>query len=228
MPASSIGPISSETWCSTASHRPSSAARSPTVCRPMPPIGSMMPTPSGLDLLTNAEITHVNNTYSVLPVDPDTGEIGTTPFGAVDPNSTWGFIARRLSAGRVAAHQSVDPQLRPAVRSDVAIRQRQPAQPSRQSCLQAVGDGDDPRRLCALFHAAGAVNSGTDQRRTCSPTRPSNRKSRSPARCFPSTATSSMSAPLSSSSPASSSASIPITSSRATCSTTASSARPTC
>ena len=42
--------------------------------------------------ITNAEITHINNTYSLLPVDPDTGEIGTTPFGAVDPNSTWGFI----------------------------------------------------------------------------------------------------------------------------------------
>jgi hypothetical protein len=33
---------------------------------------------------TNAEITHVNNTYSVLSVDPDTGNAGTTPFGLND------------------------------------------------------------------------------------------------------------------------------------------------
>ena len=43
--------------------------------------------------ITNAEITHINNTYSVLPVDPDTGDIGTLPVGVVDPNSQWGFIA---------------------------------------------------------------------------------------------------------------------------------------
>ncbi len=43
--------------------------------------------------ISNAEITHVNNTYSVLPVDPNTGNPGTTPFGLNDPNSQWGFIA---------------------------------------------------------------------------------------------------------------------------------------
>jgi outer membrane receptor protein involved in Fe transport len=42
---------------------------------------------------TNAEITHVNNTYSVLQVDPDTGNPGTTPFGLNDANSLWGFNA---------------------------------------------------------------------------------------------------------------------------------------
>ena len=42
---------------------------------------------------TNAEITHVNNTYAVLPVDPDTGDPGTTPFGLNDASSLWGFNA---------------------------------------------------------------------------------------------------------------------------------------
>jgi hypothetical protein len=43
--------------------------------------------------ITTAEITHVNNNYAALPVDPDTGNPGTTPFGVTDPNSLVGYVA---------------------------------------------------------------------------------------------------------------------------------------
>ncbi|MBV9236730.1 MAG: TonB-dependent receptor [Xanthobacteraceae bacterium] len=42
---------------------------------------------------TNAEVTNINNNYALLPVDPTTGNIGTTPFGVTDPNTQWGFLA---------------------------------------------------------------------------------------------------------------------------------------
>jgi outer membrane receptor protein involved in Fe transport len=42
---------------------------------------------------TNAEITNVTNVYSVLPVDPTTGNPGTTPFGLADASSLWGYNA---------------------------------------------------------------------------------------------------------------------------------------
>jgi outer membrane receptor protein involved in Fe transport len=42
---------------------------------------------------TNAEVTNINNNYALLPVDPTTGNPGTTPFGVTDPNTQWGFLA---------------------------------------------------------------------------------------------------------------------------------------
>jgi hypothetical protein len=43
--------------------------------------------------ITSGELTNVNNTSSVLPVDPNTGDIGTMPFNVIDPVSKLGWIA---------------------------------------------------------------------------------------------------------------------------------------
>ncbi len=72
---------------------------------------------------------------------------------------------RRLCAGRVENHRQADDELRRALRSAVALYRCQPAQPARKLHLQAVRVHDVPRRLCALFHAAGSGRGGAGQYR---------------------------------------------------------------
>ena len=72
---------------------------------------------------------------------------------------------RRLCAGRMEGHRQVHYQRRPALRPDVAIRQRQPAQPAPQLHVQTFGVYQVPRRVCALLHAAGAGGGSSGQYR---------------------------------------------------------------
>jgi outer membrane receptor protein involved in Fe transport len=43
--------------------------------------------------ISSGEITNVNNRSGVLPVDPNTGDIGTVPFDVIDPVSKVGWLA---------------------------------------------------------------------------------------------------------------------------------------
>ena len=43
--------------------------------------------------ISSGEITNVNNTSGVLPVDPNTGDTGTVPFDVIDPVSKVGWLA---------------------------------------------------------------------------------------------------------------------------------------
>ena len=88
---------------------------------------------------------------------------------------------RRLRAGRVEDHQPADHECRPALRPDVAVHQRQSVEPAVELHLQAVREHHVPRRLCALFHAAGAGRGGARQYRVCSTTPPGRRMPARPA-----------------------------------------------
>ncbi len=72
---------------------------------------------------------------------------------------------RRLCPGRMEDHRPADDECRAALRPDVAIHRRQSAKPARQLHLQAVHEHDAARRLCALFHAAGAGRGGAGRYR---------------------------------------------------------------
>ena len=112
--------------------------------------------------ISSGETTNVNSTNGVL---------GWIPIPGIPPRSVHhyrpgqqGWMDRGvLSAGRVEADRSADPQLRISLRSDVAVRQHQPTQSAREPRLQAVGGEQHPRWLCTLFHAPGAGACGPDQ-----------------------------------------------------------------
>ncbi len=94
----------------------------------------------------SAERSLVNNISTVLPVDPATGNqvdpITGNPFGppftVFDSSSKTGWLLRHLSSGRMEDHQPTDPERRAALRPDVSICRRQPAQPAPQPDLEAV------------------------------------------------------------------------------------------
>ena len=75
------------------------------------------------------------------------------------------LACRRLRAGRMEDHEQLHNQRRAALRPDVAIRQRQSIEPAHQLHLQAVRLHHLPRRLCALFHAAGPGRGGAREYR---------------------------------------------------------------
>ncbi len=164
---------------------------------------------------------------------------GRSMHRSISPTMSRDRLSRRpVCAGRMESHRQIHHQRRPALRPDVAIRQRQPAQPAHQLHLQAVRVHQVPCRLCALLHAAGAgeaapVNIGLFSNTTAAvpPTRETTRYAGAlnyydvgvdqniPFGC---------SKPAAKIAPTSISVSTPTTRSRTISSTTAFSARPTC
>ncbi len=87
---------------------------------------------------TSAENSLVNNGSTALLLDPGTGSPTDTHDFGVRFQHQDRLPLQHLSRGRMEGHQQPDHQCRPALRPDVAIRRRQPAQPAHQRDLEAV------------------------------------------------------------------------------------------
>ena len=86
----------------------------------------------------SAERSLVNNASTVLPLDRRHRQSGRCAILGLRFKRQDRLAVRHLSAGRMEDHQPADPERRPAVRPDVAVCRRQPAQPARQPDLEAV------------------------------------------------------------------------------------------
>jgi hypothetical protein len=98
-----------------------------------------------------------------------------------------GLAPRPLRPGRVEDHQTVDPEYRHPLRSDVPVCRRQSVQSAGRSGVQARSGHDDPCRLRPLLHAAAAGNCRSHQSRSLRQ-HPRRRVQRPAARILPTAA----------------------------------------
>ena len=160
--------ISSSTACP-----PTSIARAwSTASSRTPPGASAMRTRCASAFSVSAERTLVNNGSTVLPLadpaDPTAGTIDA-PFSMFDSSAKTGWLIGTYvqDEWKITNHLTLN--AGPALRPDVAICRRQPAQPARQPDLEAVRRHHVPRRLCAQLHAAAAGDRRADQSRAGDP-----------------------------------------------------------
>jgi hypothetical protein len=132
----------------------------------------------------SGEQAFVGNSSLVEPARSGTAPTMDAPETITDNVSKLGWLAGVYVQDEWKITDKLHDQRRPALRPDVAIRQRQPAEPAVELYLQAVRVHHVPRRLCALLHAAGAGGGGARQYRGCSTTRPARRPAgQAPIRC---------------------------------------------
>ena len=130
-----------------------------------------------------------------LCTDPaQTCQTSATPLAIADNGSKHGWTYSLYLQDEWKLLTSSDPQLRPALRPFRRLRRGKPAQPARQSGLDADRHHHGPCRLCALFLAAAVRTGGDRPMSRCSTTPPRPRRRTPTTRPRPSGPTITMSA----------------------------------